>query len=106
MAAAIISDYELKFDIKSGKKEAMVAVSILDNEEMFAKLTVDAKIGSGKSAKLPKGILVEDEEDVMEWAETIDTDKFLKKIEKSGLPVEIIEEIEDACDMLNEMLDQ
>lgn len=106
MAAAIISDYELKFDIKSGKKDAMVAVSILDNEEMFAKLTVDAKIGSGKSAKLPKGILVEDEEDVMEWAETIDTDKFLKKIEKSGLPVEIVEEIEDACDMLDEMLDQ
>lgn len=106
MAAAIISDYELKFDIKSGKKDAMVAVSILDNEEMFAKLTVDAKIGSGKSAKLPKGILVEDEEDIMEWAETIDTDKFLKKIEKSGLPVEIVEEIEDACDMLDEMLDE
>ena len=106
MAAAIISDYELKFDIKSGKKDAMVAVSILDNEEMFAKLTVDAKIGSGKSAKLPNGILVEDEEDIKEWAETINTEKFLKKIEKSGLPVEIVEEIEDACDMLDEMLDE
>jgi len=106
MAAAIISDYELKFDVKSGKKDAMIAVSILDNEEMFAKLTVDAKIGSGKSAKLPKGILVEDEEDIMEWAETIDTKKFLKKIEKSDLPVEIVESIEDACDKLEEMLDE
>lgn len=106
IAAAIISDYELKFDVKSGKKDAMIAVSILDNEEMFAKLKVDAKIGSGKSAKLPKGILVEDEEDIMEWAETIDTKKFLKKIEKSDLPVEIVESIEDACDMLEDMLDE
>lgn len=106
MAAAIISDYELKFDVKSGKKDAMIAVTILDNEEMFAKLTVDAKIGSGKSAKLPKGILVEDQEDIMEWAETIDTKKFLKKIEKSDLPVEIVESIEDACDMLDAMLDE
>ncbi len=106
MASSFITGYQLKIDIKTGKQAADLAISIMDDEEMFAKVALSGKAGSGKSAKLPKGILVEDEEDIMEWAETIDTEKFLKKISKSDLPVEIVEEIEDACDMLDEMLDQ
>lgn len=106
IVGAYISKYALKVDMKTSSKTAEMAVSIMDDDEMFAKVSLDTKIGSGKSAKLPKGILVEDEEDIMEWAETIDTKKFLKKIEKSGLPVEIVEEIEDACDMLDTMLDE
>lgn len=106
MASSFITGYQLKFDVKTSKSAADLAVSIMDDDEMFAKVALNTKIGSGKSAKLPKGVLVEDEEDVMEWAETINTEKFLKKIEKSGLPVEIVEEIEDACDMLEEMLDE
>lgn len=106
MVSPFLSKYELKFDLKSGKKDANVAVTILDDDEMFAKVGISAKIGSGKSAKLPKGIMVEDEEDIMEWAETINTEKFLKKIEKSGLPVEVVEEVEDACEMLEDALDE
>ena len=102
----MVSKYQLKLDIKTGKDAADLAISVLDDDELFAKVAIGTKIGNGKSAKLPKGILVEDQEDIMEWAETIDTEKFLKKIEKSGLPVEIVEEIEDACDQLEEMLDE
>jgi len=106
LASTMISNYQLKLDIKTGKDAADLAVSVLDDDELFAKVALSTKIGNGKSAKLPKGILVEDQEDIMEWAETIDTEKFLKKIEKSGLPVEIVEEIEDACDQLEKMLDE
>lgn len=104
MASAIISDYQIKYDVKSSKNNGNVELSLMNKDEMFAKLIVDAKIGSGKSASLPKGILVEDEEDIIEWAETIKFDKFIKKLDKAGLPEEIVEEIEDACNELEDML--
>jgi len=104
LAGAIIGDYQIKCDIKSGKDGGTVVLSLMDKEEMFAKLTVDTKIGSGKSASLPKGILVEDEEDIIEWAKTLEFDKFIKKLEKSGLPEEIVEQIEEACEELEDEL--
>ncbi len=103
-ASAIIDDYQIKYDVTSSKDNAKVELALMDKDDMFAKLVVDAKIGSGKSASLPKGILVEDEEDIIEWAKTIDFEKFIKKLEKAGLPVELVEEIEEYCDDFEDML--
>ncbi len=104
MAGAMIGDYNIKCVFKSSKNNASAEIALMDKEEMFAKVIMDAKIGSGKSASLPKGILVEDEEDIIEWAKTIKFDKFTKNLKKAGLPVEIVEEIEDACENIEDML--
>ncbi len=104
MAGAMLSNYNIKCVFKSGKNNAAAEIALMDKEDMFAKIIVDAKIGSGKSASLPKGILVEDQEDIIEWAKTIKFDKFTKNLKKAGLPVEIVEEIEDACENIEDML--
>ncbi len=104
MASAIIGDYQIKYDVKSSKNSGNVELALMNKDEMFAKLIVEAKIGSGKSASLPNGIIVEDEEDIIKWAKTIKFDKFIKKLEKAGLPEEIMEPIEDACSDLEDML--
>ena len=104
MAGAMFGDYNIKCVFKSGKNNATVEIALMDKEDMFAKIMMDAKIGSGKSASLPKGILVEDQEDIIEWAKTIKFDKFTKNLKKAGLPVEIVEEIEDAFENIEDML--
>lgn len=105
MVGSVLNSFKLKLDVKSQKSAAEVDLTILSGDDMFAKLSMDAKIGSGKSASLPsKGILVEDSEDVMEWAKTIKFDKFLKKLEKADLPDEWMDAIEDACDGFEDML--
>ena len=104
VASAIIGGYEIKYDIKSNKNSASAEMSLLNNDKMFAKITLGAKLGSGKSASLPKGILAEDSDDVIEWAKTIKFDKFIKKLKKSGLPVEVVEEIEDGCEKIEDLL--
>lgn len=105
-ASSMVSGYEVAVDMKSGKSDSSVTLSLMDKEEMFVKVSMDAKTGSGKSASLPKkGILVEDEDDLMEWAESIDFKKFVKKLSKAGLPEEYVEELEDAADDIEDMLD-
>lgn len=103
-AGVVIGNYEIKFDVKSNKDGGTAEIALMNKEDMFAKIVVNAKIGSGKSASLPKGILVEDEEDLIEWAKTLKFDKFIKKLEKAGLPVEIVEVIEEYCEEFEDEL--
>ncbi|MBP3352366.1 MAG: zinc ribbon domain-containing protein [Lachnospiraceae bacterium] len=104
MAGAILGDYNIKCVFKSSKNNSYVEIALMDKDEMFAAIKMDAKVGSGKSASLPKGILVEDEEDIIEWVQTINFEKFVKNLEKAGLPIEIVEEIEDYCEEIEDML--
>lgn len=103
-AGVVIGNYEIKFDVKSNKDGGTAEIALMNKDDMFAKIILNAKIGSGKSASLPKGILVEDEEDLIEWAKTLKFDKFIKKLEKAGLPVEIVEVIEEYCEEFEDEL--
>ncbi len=104
MVGAMFGDYNIKCVFKSSKNNSYAEFALMDKDEMYAAIKMDAKVGSGKSASLPKGILVEDEEDIIEWVETIDFEKFIKNLEKSGLPIELVEEIEDYCEEIEDML--
>lgn len=103
-AGVVIGNYEIKCDVKSNKDGGTAEIALMNKDDMFAKIVLNAKIGSGKSASLPKGILVEDEEDLIEWAKTLKFDKFIKKLEKAGLPVEIVEVIEEYCEEFEDEL--
>lgn len=104
MVGAMFGDYNIKCVFKSSKNNSYAEFALMDKDEMYAAIKMDAKVGSGKSASLPKGILVEDEEDIIEWVQTINFEKFVKNLEKAGLPIEIVEEIEDYCEEIEDML--
>lgn len=104
MVGAMFGDYNIKCVFKSSKNNSYAEFALMDKDEMYAAIKMDAKVGSGKSASLPKGILVEDEEDIIEWVQTINFEKFVKNLEKAGLPIELVEEIEDYCEEIEDML--
>ena len=49
--------------------------------------------------------MVEEQDDLTEWTEGIDFEKFMKKVKKSGLPEEIVDAIEDGLEDLEDELD-
>ena len=105
-AAAMFSGYEMDVELESSKSDASISIALMKDDDMFAKISMDTKTGSGKSASLPKkGILVEDEDDIAEWAESIDVNKFIKKLSKTDLPDEFVEVLEGYSDDLEDMID-
>lgn len=94
----------LGIDLESDKNKFGLGLQAIYDDEDLGTLHVDIETGKGKKASIPKQknvIMAEDEEDAMDWYETIDWDKFISKLEKTELPSEIIDYLEDALDMMD-----
>lgn len=105
--SVFITDYSLDLEFDTSEKSSKVVVAVADDGERLATLTASTKIGSGKKNSVAKKqvTMVEDEGDIVEWAKTIDFEKFLEHIAKTALPEEVIEEIEKAYDYLDLMIE-
>lgn len=90
-----IADLALQLDLDVAEKKADITVNVLVDKEFFAGVTVAYKIGSAPNFKIPAAKNVVDIDDVEEWIEEIDLDKFVKNLEKAELPDEIIEFVEE-----------
>ncbi len=102
--AATIMEYSLQIDMDTDLKGGTVSFTVLDGEDVFAKLTVEAKTGKGTKLSVPsdKDVLdPNDEDDMEEWVEGVDWDKFIKTLEKAEIPDDYIEELEDLIDELD-----
>ena len=59
-------------------------MSLLDKEDLLAAVSIVSEIGKAGKIKSPKDkevVMVEDEDDLMEWVEDIDLDTFLESLE-------------------------
>ena len=99
--ASILSaylDYDLVLDIKSSDKESKASIAVMDGEDMFAKLTITGKSGSGSKISLPadKNVLDgTDYDDLEEWLDEADWDGLLEKLEdKVGVDSDLIDSLE------------
>ena len=106
MYASLIGKYAVEIDMSMDKNNVKYDVALVDDGEMFGKIVLSAKTGAGKKSSVSKSkvTMVEDEEDLVEWVEEIDFEKLIKKLDKTDIPVEWIEDLEDACDDLEDML--
>ena len=106
MYSSIISKYAVTIDMSGSKNNVKYDVALVDDDEIFGKVVLSAKTGAGKKSSVSKSkvTMVEDEEDLVEWVEEIDFEKLIKKLDKTDIPVEWIEDLEDACDDLEDML--
>lgn len=104
-ASMLLSGYSLNIEADMGAKKSELSMALEDDGKVFAKLTASTSIGSGKkeSVSESKAIMVENSSDLLDWVDEIDFDKFIKKINKTKLPVEFIEAIEDYCDYVENM---
>ena len=91
----LLSNLSIKFDVLKNNEEKLEAeMSIISGRVPYATVSIDAKFSKGKDVKLPSDAL----DDIEEWYEDIDFDKFIKNINKSGLPEYVIELIMSEMD--------
>lgn len=93
----------LELDIESGFDKAEFDATLFYKDEVFFSAGFYFKnIGSSKISIPQKAVIVEDLDDLEDWAETVNWDKFLKKLAKTAIPDEVIDILEDVFDYLED----
>lgn len=98
--------FEITFDVNPKKYTAAVAFFV--GEDKMVTLNGDVKIAGGSKVKMPgtkKAIEVSDEDDLLDWVEGFSFDGLIKKLEKAGVPDDIIEYVEDLQDLIEDYFD-
>ncbi len=106
-AAGMLMDAQIVIDAETAKDKANVEVTLIYQEEKAAVITADAKLAKGTSVSAPKEknvIYVEDYNDFEDWLDGVDYGKFVKNLDKMGLPDFILEAFEE-YDSLEELLE-
>lgn len=106
-AASMLMDAEIVIDAETSADKAKVEVTLNYQGEKAAVITADAKMDKGTSVSAPKEknvIYVEEYSDFEDWLEGVDYGKFVKNLDKMGLPDFILEAFEE-YDSLEELLE-
>ncbi len=94
-AASLLVGYELIYEVNSEDMQATTSFTIANGEALLFKLAVFAKVGDAKDVTVPtESILMETDEDLLEWMMTIDFDGFMENLSQSDMPAELVELIE------------
>ena len=100
--SSVIGEMSVVIEAESDANSMKLVCSVLQDEEKWGTVTLTASKDSGEKVKVPSDknvIEVEDADDFEEWYETVDWDAYIKKLEKAGVPSEVIDAIEDIKDM-------
>lgn len=100
--SSIIGEMSVVIEAECDADSAKLVCSVLQDEEKWGTITLIASKDKGEKVKVPSDknvVEIEDEDDFEDWYETVDWDAYIKKLEKAGVPDEIIDAIEDLEDM-------
>ena len=94
-ASSLLADYELVYEMNAEEKETTTSLAIVNGEQLLFKLNVFARIDSAMDVAIPaESILVEGDEDLMNWLTTVDFDGFMENLKQSDMPTELLDIIE------------
>ena len=110
---SILNDMEVSLDVSMSENSNKLILGLAADDEKWGSISLSADRKAGKKASVPSAkntIFVEDEDDFEDYWDTIEWDSFLKKLDKTDLPsdiVDIVEEIAefDADEIMDEMDD-
>lgn len=103
--ASILSDLSVKVDTEMKNKSAEVIFDISYDDKKVGKINVACETGKGSSAKAPGAgntIIVEDEDSLIEWLESINWDKVVTRLDKTDIPSEIVEIVEEIGEIVED----
>lgn len=104
-AYLLLSGYAIEVEMESSETDAMLTLALMNQDKMFAKLSMDTKIGPGKTMTMPENaIMAATEDDIIAWAKTMDFQKFREKLSTTNLPQEYVSMVEEALNTLEMLL--
>lgn len=94
-------NYGLEIDMDTDSDGGTVSIAIVNDDEFLVKLTVESDSGKGEKVSIPSSknvIDAMDEDELEEWAEDIEWDDIIKKLEKADVDEDYIEMFEELID--------
>lgn len=107
VASEYLRNLELVIDADVTANKGKTTTEVKFGDKKIAKITAEFKIGKASSISVPsskKAIMIESQSDVQDWLATIDGSKIVKTLEKAKVDDKIVEQVEDAFDMLERSL--
>lgn len=89
----------MTFDVKESARKA--DLRLMNDEEEVVCVSWDMKTGGGKEVSVPENsdvIMIEDEGGLADWINSVDTERFTNHLKETGLPKDIIYDIENLLD--------
>lgn len=105
--SSFVKNSSILLDCKSSSKSVNCTMTLKYDGEKMLDALLALKSGNGSKAAIPGGksvIMVEDEDDVVDYLDEIDWDKFLTALEKTGVLSELAEKLEDVLDDLDNLV--
>lgn len=102
---SMITDLELKINASSSRNSTKCKIQIIYDEQDIATISASVKTGSGSKASVPSSknvVMVEGPEDALDWLEEVNWDKVISRLEKTDLPSEVIDLLEDIVDAIED----
>lgn len=106
--ANLVKKSSLLFDIRSSAQSMECKVTWNYDGAKYLGATLALKSDSGSKTAIPKGnsvIMIEDEDDFVDYYDEIDWNKFLTGLEKTGVLSETAEQLEDVIDDLDDLIE-
>ncbi len=97
-----LEDLEVTLDVEAAGKSARIGVALASDGDSLGSLTVAAEKTSGKKISVPSGknaVFVEDADAFEDYWDSIKWDNVIKALEKTALPDELVDILEDVSDM-------
>lgn len=101
----LLDDFSIVLKASGTDSSADYTLSIRSGKDELLNLGAAIKIGKGSKAKIPSGKSVAeigDADDLVDWLEDVDWDKVISKYEKTDLPNDILDFLEDIADMIED----
>jgi hypothetical protein len=101
----MIKDLGVVLTFKTTDSSYSCNCKITNDKDEICTVTASLKFGKGKSISVPSEkntVMVDDMDDLEDWTDGVDWNKFIDKLSKTDMPSDWIDVIEDICDMLED----
>lgn len=94
-------DMQIDIEAKTEKKSTEYNITVLYDDEELGRLFMSGKRQPASQVKVPKDVVfVEDAGDLADFLEDVDWDSVIDRLEKTDLPSEAIDELEDFVELV------
>lgn len=93
---------KLDINVSMNRNSEKWNVELREGGMLWGSMTIASKYEDGRDIKVPstkKAVFVDDEQDFEEWWDTIEWSGLIKKMDKAGMPPEIIENVKELSTM-------
>ncbi|MDE5588191.1 MAG: DUF4854 domain-containing protein [Acetatifactor sp.] len=102
-SGTMLTDMEVTLDFQMAENSDKITLELNNDGENIVSISMSAETGDGSGVSVPDAkntVFVEDEEGLENWLKNLDWDNFIEKLDKAGLPDEVVDTVEEISGFL------